>query len=385
MAHAGHTQGHHSQASPSNSHASENRASENNDEKLGQIRQQIQLLRADLSKAHEEKADQRKQLEDIERRIGTQARLIHAIDRQITLQQSKLQSLQIKEKQLNKSLQQQQTGLAQQVRAMYSLGQQEFLKLVLNQQNPSTVTRTLTYYDYFNQARTQRIGAVRQRLDSLNRVKRDIQTTTHNLEDTQQDRLQNKQSLEHSRQQRQQLLASLDKRINRQGQHLDQLLRDEQQLLQLIKQLSQQQHTAPDEAIRTKAFAKLKGQLLWPTQGKITARFGSKRSGSDLRWKGIMIKAAQGSDVHAVSYGHVIYADWLRGFGLLMIVDHGNGYMSLYGHNESLYKETGQWVQADEVIASVGASGGYQGNGLYFEIRRHGRPTNPLTWFKKPR
>ena len=120
-------------------------------------------------------------------------------------------------------------------------------------------------------------------------------------------------------------------------------------------------------------------------RGKIAARYGSQRSGSNLRWKGILIRAKEGSDVHAISYGHVIYADWLRGFGLLMIVDHGDGFMSLYGHNESLYKETGQWVDANEVIASVGASGGYQGSGLYFEIRKHGRPTNPLTWFKKHR
>lgn len=268
---------------------------------------------------------------------------------------------------------------------MYSLGQQEFLKLVLNQQNPANVTRTLTYYDYFNQARAQRINTVRKQLDSLKQVKQDIQDTTLSLQQTQQDRIDNKAALEHSRQQRQQLLARLDKRIIQQGQHLDQLLQNEKQLLQLIKRLSQQQPMAPDETVRNLPFARNKGQLIWPVQGKIVARYGSKRSGSDLRWKGIMIEAPRGSEVHAVSYGHVIYADWLRGFGLLMIVDHGDGYMSLYGHNESLYKETGQWVQANEVIASVGASGGNQGSGLYFEIRRHGRPTNPFNWFKKHR
>ena len=163
------------------------------------------------------------------------------------------------------------------------------------------------------------------------------------------------------------------------------MLDDQRQLERVVKVITENlPHTdAGLDVIRQTPFGKLKGKLVWPALGKVKRLFGKKRQSGRLRWKGVLIEARQGNNVRAVAAGRVAYADWLRGYGLLLIIDHGDGYMSLYGHNESLFKETGDWVSAGDVIASVGKSGGRKLSSLYFEIRHKGKPVNPTRWCKK--
>lgn len=354
-----------------------------NADKLDQLREQIQLLRVDLGTQKARKSDLNEELEQLEHRIGKQAQLIRTLDRKINLHQTQLAQLQLDQSRLETKLGNHRTDLTRQIRASYSLGQQEYLKLLLNQQHPATVSRTLTYYDYFNRARMDRIHSINQDLARLNTLTEKVRQQTSDLATAQQHRVADKQSLEGSQQQRQQILARLDQQITKRGNSLELLLEDERALLALINQLSRKPGQPPPvETISKKTFRKLKGQLSWPAEGKITARYGTPRKGNSVKWKGILIKAKQGSNVRAVAHGQIIYARWLPRLGLLTILDHGDGYMSLYGHNESLLKEQGEWVDKDEVIASVGNSGGQQGNGLYFEIRHNGKPTNPVNWFE---
>jgi len=178
-----------------------------------------------------------------------------------------------------------------------------------------------------------------------------------------------------------QLLADLHRTISGQGQELERLRENEHRLESLLEELRAQ--PAPDMTQEVIAFDELKGRLPWPARGSLASKFGTPRKSGALKWQGVIIAAAGGQDVTAISRGRVVYADWLRHFGLLLIIDHGNGYMSLYGHNQSLFKERGDWVEAGETIASVGDSGGHAETGLYFEIRRRGTPVNPVQWCRK--
>ena len=351
--------------------------------KLDRLRAQVTLLREGLKKSRAQKVDANQQLRQIEQRMGQQRRLVRKLDKQIKLQQTELDSLRKQQTLLSKNLNLQHKDLAQQVRAKYTLGQQEYVKLLLSQKNPATVSRTLAYYDYFNQARVTNINSINKELEQLERITIDIREKKEELTQVHDTRTQDLKSLRKTRKERKIIIAKINANIKKAGNKLGTLLEDERKLVALLEQLRNRPAQQPLETISRVAFKKLKGQMNWPTKGKITARYGSKRSGGDMRWKGVLIQAPEGNDVKAISHGHVIYANWLRGFGLLMIIDHGGGYMSLYGHNESLYKELGEWVEPNEVIASVGSSGGNPNSGLYFEIRRRGKPINPVKWCKK--
>ena len=182
------------------------------------------------------------------------------------------------------------------------------------------------------------------------------------------------------KEQKQLALDNIRKSIATEGQQLSQLRKDEDALKKILKSLTDLLSDIPGSVASVKYFAQNKGKLPWPSSGRIATRFGTARGESGKRWSGVIIGAQRGSDVIAVARGRVAFSDWLRGYGLLLIMDHGDGYMSLYGHNESVYKDTGEWVEPGEVIASVGDSGGQNRPGLYFEIRHDGKPVNPVKW-----
>jgi septal ring factor EnvC (AmiA/AmiB activator) len=286
-------------------------------------------------------------------------------------------------------------SLAQQIRAAYTIGQQEYVKILLNQQDPAAVSRTLTYYDYFNRARLTRIKSIDTSLAELQKLEEKIQAKTAKLERNQQEQSSEKTQLENTRSQRANVLARLHQQILAKGERLSLMQEDERRLQRLLDSLA----TAPADDAQTPAdselategtehtpFRTLRGRLQWPSRGKLTTRYGSARKIGKLKWQGVTIRAPEGTEVRAISHGRVAFSDWLRGFGLLTIIDHGDGYMSLYGGNQSLFKEVGDWVEAGEVIAGVGNSGGRKNSALYFEIRHNGKPTNPLKWCRnKPK
>ena len=273
--------------------------------------------------------------------------------------------------------------VASQVRAAYAMGRQEYLKILLNQENPATVGRVVTYYDYLNKARSERIDSLGKTIKQLEQVRNEVEAETRRLSELREKRRQEKLALEQSRQEREQVIAQLKHEINSQDKRLAGMLQDEQQLKALIRALADALEDIPAEPGNRKPFGTLKGKLKWPARGPVLISYGSPRKLGKLRWQGVMIGAREGQEVHAVAGGRVAFADWLRGYGLMIIIDHGDGYMSLYGQNQSLYKETGDWVEAGEAIASVGDSGGVDQVGLYFEIRKDGHPTDPVRWCRR--
>lgn len=361
-----------------------------NADKLEQLRQQIHQLRSELDTDQERKQDLQSQLRSTETRIGKVVALLKGLKRQLRRQKRELSKLNKRRQQLRSDLQIQRVNLAQQIRAAYAIGQQEFIKILLNQQDPAAVTRTLTYYDYFHRARLERIKSIDTKLTDLTTVEKRIERKTAQLEKNRQEQSQEKDRLEQTRGERSKVLMGLKQQMQAKGEKLALMLEDQRRLQRLLNRLADEPADfLPDLATEQgerKSFKQLRGKLSWPSRGRLGNRFGSNRKVGKLKWQGVMIKAPEGTDVIAISHGRVAFSDWLRGFGLLLIIDHGDGYMSLYGGNQSLYKEVGDWVEAGEVIASVGNSGGNQDTALYFEIRHKGKPTNPLKWCRnKPK
>jgi septal ring factor EnvC (AmiA/AmiB activator) len=359
-------------------------ATQANDTRLEQLRKQIQTLRNELDSDRQQQQGLLAQLRHTEKRIGKATALLRALQRQLRHQQHERGKLDQRRQGLQADLQQQRLRLAQQIRATYIIGQQEYLKILLNQQDPAAFNRALTYYDYFHRARLERIQDIDTRLTDLHALEQQIRLKTERLEQTRHEQDAEKDRLEQTRSQRTEVLAKLDRRIRGKGERLTLLQEDARRLQRLLDRLARPTTMPPapltSEQGEHKPFARRRGQLDWPSHGRLVNRYGSTRKVGKLKWQGVLIQAPEGTSVHAISHGRVAFSDWLRGFGLLTIIDHGDGYMSLYGSNQSLYKEVGDWVDEGEAIASVGDSGGRRETALYFEIRHNGKPVNPLKW-----
>jgi septal ring factor EnvC (AmiA/AmiB activator) len=350
---------------------------------LAEVRKKIDRLRHEIDKTQTKHDSVRTELRKVERSISQLHREIKNINQKQRKKNRELKKLYGERGKLQNELATHRQILTQQIQAAFVIGQQEYLKLLLNQEDPAAIGRTMKYYDYFNRARLTEIEQVRGTLLRLSSVEAKIKREKQVLAEIEQVRKKRRQELQEVSYAHSRVMAKLKKELGTRGEELSQLVENERRLQQLVNQLDDAIPdilTAPGK--RT-PFAKLRGKLQWPTQGKVRALFGRSRNAGKLKWNGVLIKASVGKDVRAVSHGRVAYADWLRGYGLLMIVDHGDGYMSLYGHNQALYKETGEWVEAGEVVATVGQSGGQQQAALYFEIRHNGKPSNPVRWCKR--
>ncbi len=272
-----------------------------------------------------------------------------------------------------------QDSLSAQLRAAYMMGSNETLKVLLNQRDPAQIGRNLAYYGYFGRLRADQIRKINEnisKIDELTSIIEAEEQEIEKLEELSQSQLSN---LETTRRRRGTVLASLERETRNRSAALKRLEQQQDQLERLLRELSRavEPRTPIDP---NDSFAKLRGKLSWPVAGKLVAQFGEPRGGS-LRWDGVVIATERGRPVQAIHSGRVIYSDWLPGMGLLLIVDHGNGYWSLYGHNESLFRKVGAGVKGGETIAAAGDSGGRSQSGLYFEIRHSGKPVNPRQWF----
>lgn len=353
---------------------------------------QLEVLREKIDQLNKVLASQRKkhsqvvqELQSIETRIGKRVKNLRYIKFSLKKQNQKLISLRKEQNQLQDELETQRQLLGQQIKAAYVIGRQEFLKMLLNQQSPSALGRVSVYYDYFNQARSEQISKAISTITRLDKVETQITERRAELEKLERSEAKQKQALEAHYRQRSQTLAKLKQEISSKDEQLAQLRDDEKQLQQLLQGLNRELGELLTGEDTQKRFAELRGHLAWPTRGEVQKLFGKSRNAGKLRWNGVLIGDSAGNTVYAVAPGRVAYADWLRGYGLLMIIDHGDGYMSLYGHNQGLLKEVGDWVEANEPIAEVGSSGGRDEAGLYFEIRHDGKPTNPASWCRRTR
>jgi len=349
-------------------------------QKLDNIRDKIVKILARLNDNQNKRSNVRSELQKLERKI---AKTAHAL--RITRSKYKKSSRQLKTlkqdlKQLKRLLSAQRDILAKQIRSAYAMGQQPQLKLLLNQQQPTEMGRTLVYYNYLNQARSQQISNYLDNIKNKQRLEQSIGQSPRRLAKLLNNKRRQKKSLSQHRARRKRILATLTQNIQQQELTLDNLHSSRNRIEQLLMSLGELLADIPNAPVDDKPFADLKGHLPWPIKGKFSARYGTSKHQGDLTWKGVVIKADYGTPVRAISYGRVAFADWLQGFGFITIIDHSNGYLSLYGHNQELYKQAGDWVEAGEVIATVGDSGGQSESGLYFELRQDGSPINPSAW-----
>ncbi len=348
---------------------------------LEQLRAHLKEMRSGLAEARGRQGSVQEQLRLSEQEIGRATRKLAGIDKDLATGTAHLNNLRDQEQSQQAAIAAQRTGLANQVRAAYLLGRQEPLKLLLNQEDPARLDRALAYYGYLNRARVARIAAVQAQVRTLKALEAQIMQENAHLQELRAQQVVETESLRKTRRERQALLATVNAEIQDKGAQISRMEQDERSLQNLLKKLQQALADFPDTAAaNTLPFARLKGMLSLPVRGRVVTRFGASRGEGMPPAHGLLIEAPEGSAVRAVAHGRVAFADWLRGFGLLIIIDHGGGYMSLYGHNQSLYKDTGETVEAGETIASVGASGGQAQNGVYFEIRQKGQPVDPLAW-----
>ncbi len=352
------------------------------EKQLKTLLRKIDKLKKSIDVKEDNKSSYTKQLKSVERKIGKVNQQISATDKKITAKKSELKALRATRLKHQKKLDQENDYLAEQVYAAFTLGRQERAKLLFSQQNPQALQRNLVYYQYFSNARVALINDVQRNIDKIIATEELIHQAQLELEQNQKSLETQIKGLKVDLGKRKTIISSLNKELKQQGGSLSRLEDEATQLQNLIKSIEEIFVDAPESEISQKAFAELKGKLAWPVKGKLKKLFGRNKPQSELRWQGIVIEAPNGRQVKAVSHGRIAFSDWLRGLGNLVIIDHGNSYLSLYGHNESLYKSAGEWVEAGDVISTIGNSGGQNKSGLYFEIRKKGRPQNPTGWCK---
>lgn len=352
-------------------------------EELEQLRTRIQLLRDDLNTVRGTHRDVRMELTGIERNIAGTARQIRKTRQDLALNAQRLQELILQRRQLHASLARQREVLAEQIRTSYVVGRQDYMKMLLNQEQPARVGRILTYYSYLDSARREQIESITQQVARLSTVEAAINTENENLTAVNSRLLGEKNSLMGLQTERRGILARIEQELNDKTQRLANLDADEQRLSELLRRLPAELADIPADLNVKGAFGKSKGKLPWPVNGQLSAAYGAPRGAGNLRWQGVLLTAEEGSEVRAVWRGQVVFTGWLNGYGMLIILEHGDGYMSLYAHNQSVIKEVGDWTEANEVIATVGDSGGQKQSGLYFEIRHNGKPDNPVLWCQR--
>ena len=278
-------------------------------------------------------------------------------------------------------LEQNRAALAGQMRAAYLIGRQEPFKLLLNQKDPALAGRMFVYYSYFGRARAGQIHLIEDDVRRLGELDAELEAEDAKLAELEKEQRAQLSELEQARERRGHVLVSLEAQSRSRAQNLERLRAQQSGLEKLVRELRTAMERFPVEG--NDAFTRLRGKLAWPVNGRLVARYGDARAGG-VRWDGVLVATERGAPVKAVCQGRVIYADWLPGLGLLAIVDHGDGYLSLYGHNERLYKAVGEQVAAGDTIAAAGDSGGSPRPELYFEIRKAGKPVDPRPWFKAP-
>ena len=333
-----------------------------------------------FSDATRRQRDLQKELRSTDQSIAGASSDIRDIEAELKRIGAELADLNAQMKTLTAQRQQQAELIANHLAAAYRLTGEDFLKLLLNQQDPDQLDRMMHYHRYFAQARSDAIDAYKKTLAEIAANAAATQLREQALAQQQRNLDSERDELRSKRQGRERLLASLKTEMQGKADERARLTADRKRLESLIAEL---QRRAQRGEVASGAFARAKGKLPWPTAGKLAHRFGQDRSGGLLKWQGIFIDAPEGTPVTAVHPGRVAYSDWFRGFGLLTIIDHGNGFMSLYAHSDVLYKQIGDTVTAGETIATTGRSGGQTESGLYFEIRSNGTAIDPLVWLSK--
>ena len=359
-------------------------ASENNErieyqDQLDRLYKSIEKVQTHLKSTRYRKSNVLTDLQNLEQEISNNALSLKKITKKINGLTKKKAELKNNITHLDSRLDTQRESLAEQMRVAYSLGNQQQLKLMLNQQDPAAMGQIQVYFDYLHKAQSEQIALYTDTLKEKNSAKVALTETLRQQQIALTEQKKRKKTLSKQRFKRSRLLAQIDMEINNQEQNLRSLESSRSRIETLLNSLGELLADIPPGPSDNEPFSSRKGRLPWPIEGKFIASFGKPRQG-DLKWNGVLIGSPNGYAVRAISHGRIAFSDWLQGFGFLTIINHDAGFMSLYAHNESLFKQTGDWVAAGDVIASTGDSGGQPVSGLYFEIRARGKPVNPALW-----
>ncbi|HEY5755062.1 MAG TPA: peptidoglycan DD-metalloendopeptidase family protein [Steroidobacter sp.] len=348
---------------------------------LKQVRNRIDSIRRSIQAEAERRDALAGQVKEAELKIQSARERLSDVRARRIASENRLADLKAEQQTTSKRIDDERDALASEVRVAYMNGRQEQLKLLLNQEDPAQLGRMIAYYGYFGRARAERITAISEHLAHLELLAESIASETEQLRQIESDQQQDVKSLAGARDQRARTLAQVQSKIKNRNDELTKLQREAQALEKLVEELRRAIEEFPE--LSDQPFQRVKGKLPWPVKGSLLARFGTLRAGGPLKWQGMVIAADRGTQVRAPFHGRVIYADWLPGLGLLVVIDHGGGYMSLYGHNEQVYRRVGDRVQPGDVLAAVGDAAGMGKTGLYFEIRKGRTALDPADWLVK--
>lgn len=379
---------------------------------LNDVHERLESLKKELDDSKEAHKDAADALKKSEKAISEANKKLYEIAQKQKENQQTLNKLQQEAESTHKTLAEQQKRLSSQLYQQYMHGEQSYLQMILQSDQPSLIARDMHYFSYIAKARTKTIREMQANLDKINQLNEETAAALKEVSELKQRQIAEKQTLEQQKLAKSKVVKSLSKQIAAQRNEIKKLKRDEKRLAQLVERLAQaalqkprlsrkltlkpgsgseniepnsqktiaSNNTLPSEEVTGIHFSALKGKLRLPVRGDVTNRFGSNREDSGVSWKGLFIRAEEGAEVKSVAGGRVVFADWLRGFGNLIIVDHGDGYMSLYGNNQSILKQAGDTVRAGDSLALVGNTGGNASNGVYYELRRQSKPFDPLSW-----
>ena len=348
------------------------------EQELAEVKQQIQQTEKEVKQQQKQLEQAEKKLQQSDKALADASTEVRETEQQRQQLIAREQLLLKQKTELEQSLQQQQKLLASQLKSAYSLGQHDYSRMLLNQQDSGKLERVLSYYQYFNRARMQQLAELNNTISQLQQVLSELSEKQQQLAQTLTVLQQQQQQLLGAKTEQQQAVGRLQAMLKQQGRQLDYLRQNEASLQSKLEELRQLAQQARELA----GLTKNKGKLTWPLQGSLLQRFGESRQGG-ISSRGILIQSTEGQAVKAVADGQVIYADWLKGYGWVIVLDHGAGFMSLYGHNQNLLKKPGTRINAGETIALAGTSGGQSSAGLYFEIRNKGEAVNPLQWLSR--
>ncbi|MDX1914775.1 MAG: peptidoglycan DD-metalloendopeptidase family protein [Methylophilus sp.] len=383
-------------------------------ENLNEVQQKIESLKKELNTSQDAHKDASDALKESETAISQAQKKLYQINQKQKENSTTLENLKKQTLAVNAQLADQQQKLSQQLNQQYLHGNQTYTQLILQSKDPNSIARDAKYYSYIAKARSELIEKMQGNLHKIQSLNEETAEKLQEVEQLKAKQMAEKKALELQKQEKAKIVKSLSQKIAMQRNEISRLKRDEKNLSSLVERLtklaskpkakksvqassrknqtkSKQTHDnesnaiakneeLPEESSSGINFASLKGKLRLPVRGELINRFGSSRADTGVNWKGLFIKAPEGNEVKSIASGRVVFADWMRGFGNLIIVDHSDGYMSLYGNNQALLKGVGDIVNSGDTIASVGNSGGNETHGLYYELRKNSVPIDPLSW-----
>jgi murein hydrolase activator len=366
-----------------------------NEQDLRELRSRIEKMQKDLASAEETRGEAADQLKQSGKAMSEAHRALFELAQRRKALEAELAGLAAKDREIRAGVAEQEALAGKLLRLQYQQGAPDRLRLLLEGRDAATVARQVQYYGYIQRGRADLIVALRKKGEELAALDNDARARRDELVQNQAEQASETRRLEKERAARAAVVAKLAGDIARNRKEIGRLKRDEARLSKLVEEIARALAAkpvdkqgargravdrVPDASVSAKPFASLRGKLRLPVRGELMNRYGGAREESGGTWKGLFIRAITGETVHAIADGRVVYADWLRGFGNLLILDHGAGFMSLYAYNEGLLRKVGEMVRGGDPVAHVGASGGEQESGLYFELRREGNPFDPMKW-----